>query len=265
MTLYAGQSPNAMADETKSSREIVALPDRGLQRWFRRRHREHRIREQNLRLEERLGERARIARELHDTLLQGFLGATMLLHEAVEKVPADSPAKPSLCRAMRLMHRVIDEGRDALRGLRSSAIASMSLEQALSAIRDEFTVGNGIQFRTFVKGEPKTLQPAIQEQIYLIGREALVNALRHSKATCIEVEVEYLPRWLRVLVRDNGCGIDSRRLGAVAAGHALGLARNARAGRQRWALKLRIWSRPPGAGTEVEISVLSNIAGAAAA
>lgn len=96
MTLYAWQSPNAMADETKSSREIVALPDRGLQRWFRRRHREHRIREQNLRLEERLGERARIARELHDTLLQGFLGATMLLHEAVEKVPADSPAKPSL-------------------------------------------------------------------------------------------------------------------------------------------------------------------------
>lgn len=160
------------------------------------------------------------------------------------------------------MHRVIDEGRDALRGLRSSAIASMSLEQALSAIRDEFTVGNGIQFRTFVKGEPKTLQPAIQEQIYLIGREALVNALRHSKATCIEVEVEYLPRWLRVLVRDNGCGIDSQAARSRRDTHwgLLGMRERA----DSMGAKLRIWSRP-GAGTEVEISVLSNIAGAAAA
>src|SRR5580693_8463662 len=100
-----------------------------IQGWFGRSEREQLNRELNLRLEERNRERARIARDLHDTLFQGFLGVWLQLYHAVQQVPADSPSKPSLSRALDLMQRVIDEGRDVLQGLRSSDVPSMTLEQ----------------------------------------------------------------------------------------------------------------------------------------
>ena len=74
----------------------------------------------NMRFEERLAERTRIAQELHDTLLQGFLSASMQLHVADDHIDADSPAKPFVGRVLELMGRVIDEGRNAVRGLRLS-------------------------------------------------------------------------------------------------------------------------------------------------
>jgi signal transduction histidine kinase len=139
----------------------------------------------------------------------------------------------------------------------STVIASISLEEALSGLWGEFTSAGGARFRIVVEGRPKTVQPAIQEQICLIAREALVNALRHSEATSIEAEVRYLPRRLGVVVRDDGRGIDPKV---------------ARAGRDRlWGLlemhkraesmgaQLWIWSRP-GAGTEVEIWIPGAIA-----
>ncbi len=213
-------------------------------------------RELNIRREERLRERERIARDLHDSLFQGFLGASMQIHRAVDQIPADSPIKPSLSRALHLMRRVIDEGRGALQGLRSCATDSMTLEQALSGLRDEFAPRGGVRFRVFVKGQPKALNPAVREQIYLIGREALFNAVRHSEATKIEAEVDYLPRKLSVVVRDNGCGIDPRIVQSGWAGHWGILGMRERAG--SIGAQLRIWSRP-GAGTEVEISVPSEI------
>lgn len=213
-------------------------------------------------IEERRRERARIARELHDTLFQGFLGASLQLHYAVEQVPADSPSRPSLSRAVRLVQRAIDEGRQALQDLRSSRMASMTLEQALSGVLDEFTAAGGGRCRIFVKGEPKALKPEVQEQISLIGREALANALRHSKASSIEAEVEYSPRSLRVVVRDNGCGIDPQTLQVERNTHWGLVGMRERAG--SIGAQLRIWSRP-GAGTEVEISVPDNIVAAACA
>src|ERR1700735_5468126 len=117
------QSPNAMVD----------APAQGLapiQRWFGRSDREQLNRELNIRMEERLRERERIARDLHDSLFQGFLGAYMQIHHPVDRAPAAPPIKPSLSRALHLMKRVIDEGRGALQGLRSCATDSMTLEQA---------------------------------------------------------------------------------------------------------------------------------------
>jgi signal transduction histidine kinase len=207
-------------------------------------------RERKLRLEERSKERQRIARELHDTLFQGFLSASLLLQGAVDQTPADSPAKPSLSRALRLMYRVINEGRVTLQELRSSTSASPSLEQALHGLWDELTPG-GVQFRILVEGQPKALKPAIQEQIYLIGREAVLNALRHSGAAAIEVQVEYSPRRLRMVVRDNGCGIDPQTLRSGRDLHWGLQGMRERAGTV--GAQLRIWSRL-GAGTEVEIS-----------
>jgi signal transduction histidine kinase len=85
----------------------------------------------------------------------------------------------------------------------------MSLEHALLGVRDEFRPESTVRFPIFVSGQSMALMPRVQQQVYLIGREALVNALRHSEATSIEAEVEYLHRRLRVVVRDNGRGIDS--------------------------------------------------------
>jgi signal transduction histidine kinase len=214
-------------------------------------------RERNLRLEERTRERARIARELHDTVLQGFLGASLVLHDAVQQMPEDTPTKAALNRALQLMRRVIDEGRVALQGLRSSRVEPSSLEQALSDVADEFAADHGARLQIFVMGKPKTLKDTIQEQIYLIAREALVNAMRHSKATNIEAEVEYLPGKVRVVVRDDGAGIDPEvlRWGRDSHWGLLGMRERARSVGAR----LRIWSRP-GAGTEVEVSVSGDIA-----
>jgi len=213
------RSTNVISVGTARSGNLAARAPGRIEKWFHRRNQEQLNRELGLRLEEQLRERARIARELHDTLFQGFLGASMQLHAAVERMPEDSPSKPPLSRALCLMQRVIDEGRDVLQGLRSARLASMSLEEALSSVRDEFTPSGGVRFRIFVKGQTKALKPVVREQIYLIGREALVNALRHSKATSIEAEVEYLPRRLRVVVRDNGRGIDPQTVQAGRKAH----------------------------------------------
>jgi signal transduction histidine kinase len=251
MNLYAEPSLNTEVGEAVSAREVIARAAERIQRCFRGPSRQQLDREQKLRLEERQKERGRIARELHDTLLQGFLVASMLLEGAVEQTPADSPTKPSLNRALRLMHRVMDEGRVALEDLRSASSPSLSLEEALFVLWYELTP-TGVQFRILVEGQPKPLNPAIQEQIYLIAREALLNALRHSGAAAIEAVVEYSTHRLRVVVRDNGCGIDPQVVRSGRDLHWGLLGMRERAGSV--GAQVRIWSRL-GAGTEVEISV----------
>ena len=111
------------------------------------------ILESDIRLEERSRERARIVHELHDTLLQGFLGASMLLGQAVEQMPADSPSKPALSRVLILVRRAIDEGRRAIRGLPSASAAPASLEQAFSTLLAEVASGRGTEIRIFVQGQ----------------------------------------------------------------------------------------------------------------
>jgi signal transduction histidine kinase len=244
------QSSNAMFDTRVRAGHALARTSARLFRWPHHR-REGSGREKSLLLAERLKERARIARELHDTLLQGFLGASLQLQYALEQVPADSPALPSVSYAAELVRRVIDEGRRVLEGLRSSPGGHTSLEEAFLGLRNEFIAARA-RLRIFITGQPKPLKPAVQEQIYLIAREALMNALRHSAATDIEAEVEYSPRRLRVMVRDNGCGMDARLIRSGRPSHwgLLGMRERARG----IGAQLRIWSRS-GAGTEVVISM----------
>ena len=212
-------------------------------------------RELKLCLEERRKERSRIARDLHDTLFQGFLGASMQVQCALQEMPANSASKSSLRRALQLMHRVVEEGRITLQGLPAPAIAPDSLEQALANFGNEFATP-GVRFRTLVTGNPKALRPAIQEQIYLIGREALANAFRHSKAKRIEAEVEYCTSKLRVIVRDDGCGIDFEAAGLLRGSHwgLQGMQERAR----EIGAKVQIWSKR-GLGTEVEISISNEL------
>ncbi|MBZ5675047.1 MAG: hypothetical protein LAP61_12450 [Acidobacteriia bacterium] len=222
------------------------------------RYRLHQLTHQmNVRFEERLGERTRIAQELHDTLLQGFLSASMQLHVATDGLPADSPAKPRLSHILELMGKVIEEGRSAVRGLRSPPGGSQDLEQAFSLIQQELAVQDDVDFRVVVEGRPKPLHPVLRDEVYRIGREAVVNAFRHARAKRIEVELEYTARYFRFLVRDNGCGIDPDVLRQGREGH-WGLP-GMRERAERMGARLHVWSSAS-AGTEVMLSLPSHIA-----
>jgi signal transduction histidine kinase len=214
-------------------------------------------RQLNVRFEERLAERTRIAQELHDTLLQGFLSASMQLHVVADRLPEDSPAKPPLARVLDLMRRVIDEGRNAVRGLRSTSSPLHDLEQAFSGISGELGGGKQPEYRVIVEGRARPLNPIIRDEVYRIGREALVNAFRHADAERVELELEYGSSALRMLVRDNGRGIDEHVLQAGSDGH-WGLP-GMRERAQRIGARFKVWSRPE-AGTEIELSVPGHIA-----
>jgi signal transduction histidine kinase len=218
----------------------------------------HRVtRQLNLRLEERLAERTRIAQELHDTLLQDFLSASMQLHVANDQLADDSPGKIQVNRVLDMMGRLIHEGRNTVQGLRSADWGSQDLEQAFSRIQQELAVTKRAHFRVIVGGIARPLRPVIGDDVYLIGKEALANAFHHSGASEIEVELEYAANELRLLVRDNGCGIASGELLSARDGH-LGLSRM-RERAERIGAKLRVLSRAA-AGMEIELSVPGAIA-----
>jgi signal transduction histidine kinase len=196
----------------------------------------------NARFEERLDERMRIAQELHDTLLQGFLSASMQLHIAVERLPEDLRAR--LDHVQQLLGQVIEEGRNTVQGLRSITGDSLDLGEAFSRVRQE--AGDQIDFRVSIEGRPRHLHPILRDEVYRIGREALVDAFNHSGAKSIEVEVVYRSNNLRILFRDDGAARDGQ-LSAM------------RERAERIGGRLKIRSRVP-AGTEIEFSVPGPIA-----
>ncbi|HEX3876850.1 MAG TPA: two-component regulator propeller domain-containing protein [Bryobacteraceae bacterium] len=215
----------------------------------------------NLRFEERLAERTRIAQELHDTLLQGFISASMQVHVAADWLPDDSQAKPTLTRAMQLMRQVIDEGRNAVRGLRSSTSLSLDLAHAFSRVQNEIAPvarnGQQVEFRVIVDGQQMPLNPLLRDEVYRIGREALINAFRHANAKKIEVELKYSRRELRVLVRDNGCGIEPVVLKSGRDGH-WGLS-GMRGRAEQIGAHLHVYSSAA-LGTEIDLSVPGQVA-----
>jgi signal transduction histidine kinase/streptogramin lyase len=224
----------------------------------------HRLAEQfSMRLEERLGERTRIARELHDTLLQSFQGL-MLLFQGVRNLLPERPVEAvrALDDALVRADQAILEGRDAVHDLRSSTVLNNDLAEAMTALGEEFAAHDGKQnsaaFRVLVEGTPRNLQPILRDEIYRIAREALRNAFLHAQARRIEAEITYGEPLLRLRVRDDGYGIDPKVLGQGGrAGHWGLPGMHERA--QRIGAQLNVWSRP-GAGTEVELTVPGSIA-----
>ncbi|HEV2987576.1 MAG TPA: two-component regulator propeller domain-containing protein [Candidatus Angelobacter sp.] len=208
-------------------------------------------------LQLRLSERTRIAQDLHDTLLQGFLSASMQLHVANDQLPTDSPAKASVTEVLELMSHVTEEGRNALRSLRSSGAEILDLESAFSRIPRELALPHPAAFRVIVEGSPRSLRVVVHAEVYRIGHEALVNAFRHSNARNIEVELGYEPKFLKVLIRDDGDGIDSEMLRSGREGH-WGLS-GMRERAEKIGARLRILTRAS-AGTEVELVVPSRVA-----
>jgi ligand-binding sensor domain-containing protein/signal transduction histidine kinase len=211
----------------------------------------------NVGFRERLAERTRIAQELHDTLLQGVLSATLQLDVAEDQLPEDSPSKPLLKRVLQLMATVTEEGRNALRGLRTTESCNQSLETAFSRLRHESPLDGNIDYRVIVDSVTRPIRPLIRDEVYRIGREALLNAFMHAHANRIEVQIEYASKCLRVLIRDDGRGIDPRVLHSGLEGH-WGLV-GIRERSKRIGGNLRLRSRI-GAGTEVDLTVPGSIA-----
>ncbi len=209
------------------------------------------------RFNERLEERERIARDLHDTLLQGIFSASIHFDVADKRLPTDSPAKSSLQRGIELLGQVSKEGRNTLLALRPPSSTGSDLPEALSRLRNELALPTETTFRVITEGDPTPLRPLIRDEVYLISREAVFNASRHSNASSVEVEIDFATRNLRVLVRDSGCGIDPALLKSGREGH-WGLA-NMRERAERIGGTLEVFSRI-NSGTVVQLLVPGKLA-----
>jgi signal transduction histidine kinase len=210
------------------------------------------------RLEARLAERERIARELHDTLLQGIQGLIWRFQAATDRIPPDVPAREMMEKSLDRADKLLAESRDRVKDLRPTAAEVADLAQALAAEGDQFAQLHPIPFRVSVQGIRRDLHPIVREEGFLIAREALGNAFRHAQARDIEAEVTYGDRALQVRVRDDGLGISSSVLQAGGRpGHfgLLGMRERAK----KLGGHLDVWSKP-GAGTEIDLRVPAKVA-----
>lgn len=217
----------------------------------------------HMRFEERLAERTRIARELHDSLLQGFQGLLFRLQAARELLP-DRPqdAARALDAALDRGDQVIAEGRSTVEDLRDATLRDNDLVEALITLGEELSTSNGsiatAPLRVLVEGKPRELDPVLRDEIYRIAREALRNAFQHARAHRIEAEVEYGDSQFTLRVRDDGNGIDPAVFEAGKRPGHWGLP-GMRERAKGFGGQLHVWSES-GAGTEVELSVPSSIA-----
>jgi signal transduction histidine kinase len=217
-------------------------------------------RQYGMRLEERVSERTRIARELHDTLLQSFQGLLLHLQVVSDLLPTRAQeGKQKLGSAMDQAVDAIREGRDAVQELRSSVTVTNDIALALNVLGQELAVdetnhnASAPVFHVEVEGAPRDLHPVVRDEVYRIAGEALRNAFRHADAQHIEIEVRYDERRLRLRLRDDGKGIDPKLLTDDGDEGHYGL----RGMRERAKLlggKLTVWSER-GSGTEVELII----------
>lgn len=220
----------------------------------------------NLRYTERLAERTRIAHELHDTLLQSFLGL-MFRFQAARNLVIRCPeeAVQALDQALERTERAIAEGRNAIHGLRSSTLLPNDLAQAVTALGNEMnhelasqdSTQDTARFHVVVEGPPRDLDPMLRDEVYAIAREAVRNAFRHAEAHNIEAEIRYGAALLQLRIRDDGKGIDPGIVSEGRAGHygVPGMLERAR----RIGGKLDVWTAA-GLGTEIGLTIPSSIA-----
>jgi signal transduction histidine kinase len=214
-------------------------------------------------LEAKMSERTRMARDLHDTLLQSVQGLLLQL-EVLSQMQQDRPieAKEKLAIIIDRTAEAITEGRNAVQGLRASTVETNDLARAVNSLGEELATDSANYaapaFRVTVEGEPRDLHPILRDEIFRIAAEALRNAFNHAAARHVEVEIRYDNQQFRLRVRDDGKGMDTAViLGQQPEGH-YGLPGM----RERGKLiggKLVIWSEA-GAGTEVELCIPADTA-----
>lgn len=210
------------------------------------------------RLEARLAERERIARELHDTLLQGMQGLIWRFQAATERIPPGEPARQLMEQSLDRADKLLGESRDKVKDLRPSGSEAADLAKALASEGEQHALLHDTQFKVSVEGAPRDLHPIVREEGFLIGREALSNAFSHAHALNVEIEISYGDAALHVRIRDDGRGISSGVLDAGGApGHfgLLGMRERAK----KLGAHLEMWSKP-GVGTEVALRVPADVA-----
>ena len=209
-------------------------------------------------LEARFNERTRIARDLHDTLLQSFHGLLPRFQTVYGLLPSrPDEAREMLEKVINAASRAIIEGRDAVQALRSSTTEINDLAAAIKTFGEDLTAreSNSMSpaFRIEVEGKPRNLHPIRREEVHRIAVEALGNAFRHAQARNIEVEIRYEEQQFRLRIRDDGKGIDPQVLSAGRREGHFGL----HGMKERAEIadgKLEIWSRD-GSGTEIELTI----------
>ncbi len=210
-------------------------------------------------LEARVSERMRIAREMHDTLLQSLQGLMLRFQAARNMLPRrPEEAMHAFDGALTRADQAIAESRDAIQGLRSTPVAAIDLADLLTAMGQELADaqdanGDSPAFCVRVEGERQTLAPDLQDEVYRIGREALRNAFQHADARHIDAEIRYEDHLLRLRIRDDGKGIAPKVLEEGGrAGHwgLIGIRERAK----RMGAQLDFWSEP-GTGTEVQLTI----------
>jgi signal transduction histidine kinase/ligand-binding sensor domain-containing protein len=233
--------------------------------WALYRYRLHQIAQEfSVRLEERVNERTRIARELHDTLLQSFHGLLFRFQAARNMLPRRSEeAIQALDGAITRAEEAIAEGRGAIQDLRAEPSAHSDLEHLLSVMGQELEGSqdanhNSARFSVTVEGKREALSPILQDEVYRIARELLRNAFQHAQAREIEADIRYNRAQLRLRIRDDGKGIDPKVLhDGSRAGH-WGLP-GIRERAKRIGAQLDFWSQT-GAGTEVQLTIPASVA-----
>jgi signal transduction histidine kinase len=225
--------------------------------WALHRFRLHQIAQGfNARMEERVAERTRLARDLHDTLLQGFQGLMLRLQALDDLLPAGE-AKDELERTLDRGDQVAAEGRKAVHDLRLSAVVTNDLARAVRALGEELSSEDSATFGFMVEGHARELHPIVRDEVYRITREALRNAFNHARAHHIEAEIIYTENLFRLRIRDDGEGVAPAMLEEGRPGH-YGLP-GMRERASEIGARLDIWSGV-GAGTEVDLSVPGSIA-----
>jgi len=213
-----------------------------------------------MRLEERVIERERIARDLHDTFLQSVQGLVLRFQAVLARIPegGERPVR-MMEQALERADQVIAEGRDRVYDLRKSTHASSDLPQALQALAQELAeTVDGTGFRVTIEGTPRVVHPLVREETYRIGAEALTNAVRHAVASRVDIEITYSRKDLTLRVVDNGRGFDAAVLSEGAPrGHfgLTGMRERARRIRARFEVSTRT-----GSGSAVEVRVPASIA-----
>ncbi|HXP40688.1 MAG TPA: histidine kinase, partial [Candidatus Acidoferrales bacterium] len=215
-------------------------------------------------LDARVNERTRIARELHDTLLQSFQGLMLRFQTVDEMLPArPMDAKKALEGALDRADQAISEGRDAITDIRASTLASRDLAKSITALMTNLSeelaggTGRSITFRVLVEGVPRVVRPTLQDEIYRIAGESLRNAFRHAQAEHIETEIMY-GESLRLRFRDDGQGMNPSVVEHGGRSGHWGLP-GIRERAQQIGAQLTVWSEL-GAGTEVELSIPGPVA-----
>jgi len=209
------------------------------------------------RLGARMEERERIARELHDTLLQGFQGLVLRFQAIINVLPKEGPARAMIEKALDRADEVLLEGRERVQELRVQGVAESDLADGLARYGSELAQDHAASFSLAVVGTPQPIDTIVNHEVYRIGREAMSNAFLHSQGTKVEVELTYEASGLWLRVRDDGQGIPENILAGGRSGH-WGLS-GMRERAEKIGGSLHLWSRPS-SGTEVDLTIPARFA-----